>query len=294
MKRRCLCWADAAPAKMTRKSLRLALLACCCAAHAAGARALPLYRDPNATVDERVADLLARMTLEEKVAQLLHPWPSKLNASAAIQLYGATGLGALYGWGVELPGLNTTASINVLQETFFNTSRLGIPVTLVAETLHSSVTGGTAFPNPTLLASSWNTSLVAAVGAVIAAEARASGVQRGFAPVLQVTTDPRFGRFEEAFGEDPLLVSAMGVAMVLGQQGAPVGPSAYADDPTAKLSCEAKHAVAYGYSGRDWYRADGGCGAWCWRRARSPRGAGGMCTWGPPQWRPLYTRAVLY
>lgn len=173
------------------------------ATRAAGAdAALPRYRDPNATVDERVADLLPRMTLEEKVAQLLHPWPSaNTNATEVLATYGATGLGALYAYGVTFPGMNWTESLNYLQESFLNTSRLGIPVTLVSETLHSSVNGGTAFPNPTLLASTWNASLLTAVGTIIAMEARAAGSSRGFSPVLQVTTDPRFGRFEEAYGE---------------------------------------------------------------------------------------------
>jgi beta-glucosidase len=133
-------------------------------------------------------------------------------------------------------------------------SRLGIPVATISETLHSSVEGGTAFPNPTLLGSTWDTDLVQAIGSVIGLEARAAGITRGFAPVLQVVTDPRFGRYEEAFAEDPHLVARMGVAMVQGQQGTGF-PSAYLED-TAHIACEAKHAVAYAASGRDWYRAD--------------------------------------
>jgi len=234
------------------------------AASLAAALALPpgappasaLYRNASAPVNDRVADLLARMTLEEKVAQLLNPWPSKFNCSEILRLYGDTSVGAVYAYAVTncLPGQNVTAALNYLQDALTARSRLGIPVATISETLHSSVAGGAAFPCPTLLGQTWDVATVAAVGGAIGAEARANGVTRGFAPVLQVATDPRFGRYEEAFGEDPHLVSRMGVAMVTGQQGTG-GPSTYLED-TAHVSCEAKHAIAYAVSGRDWYRAD--------------------------------------
>lgn len=216
----------------------------------------PLYLDPTQPVDDRVQDLVSRMTVEEKVAQLLHPWPTKFTCAQLLNLYGSTGFGAVYAYSITdcLPGQNNTAALNYLQETLLANSRLGIPVATVSETLHSSYEDGTAFPNPTLLGSTWDTALVEAIGGVIGLEARASGITRGFAPVLQVVTDPRFGRYEESFGEDPFLVSRMGVAMTQGQQGTG-GPSTYLED-TAHISCEAKHAVAYAASGRDWYRAE--------------------------------------
>ena len=216
-----------------------------------------LYRDPTQPVNARVADLLARMTLEEKVNQLLNPWPVKLTCQQIIDAYGSTGVGALYAYAItdcEAPGQNHSDAQNYLQAYFLNNSRLGIPVAAISETLHSSVEGGAAFPNPTLLGQTWDVALVEAVGAVIGLEARTAGVTRGFAPVLQVVTDPRFGRYEEAFGEDPYLVSRMGVAMTRGQQGTG-GASTYLED-VAHVSCEAKHAIAYAASGRDWYRAD--------------------------------------
>ncbi len=249
-----------------------------------------LYKDPAQPVNARVADLLSRMTLAEKVAQLLNPWPVKLTCKQIIEAYGDTGVGALYAYAIsscEAPGQEHYAAQNYLQAYLLNRTRLGIPVATISETLHSSVEGGTAFPNPTLLGQTWDVALVEAVGAVIGLEARTAGVTRGFAPVLQVATDPRFGRYEEAFGEDMHLVSRMGVAMISGQQGtggvrvllrapppqaralnsnpcAPTpGPppsptkqaSTYLED-TAHVSCEAKHAIAYAASGRDWYRAD--------------------------------------
>ena len=215
-----------------------------------------LYRDPSQPVNGRVADLLSRMTLQEKVNQLLNPWPSKYNCSQLIEMYGSTGVGALYAYSINacLPGLDHIDSQNYLQEIFINNSRLGIPVATISETLHSSIQDGAAFPNPTLLGQTWDVALVEAVGAVIGLEARTAGITRGFAPVLQVVTDPRFGRYEEAFAEDMYLVSRMGVAMVRGQQGTG-GASTYLED-VAHVSNEAKHAIAYAAGGRDWYRTD--------------------------------------
>jgi beta-glucosidase len=215
-----------------------------------------LYRNASAPVNVRVADLLARMTLEEKVAQLLNPWPTSFNCKDILREYGNTSVGAVYAYSIVdcIDGQNNSESLNYLQEALTTSSRLGIPVATISETLHSSLKDGTAFPNPTLLGQTWNESLVRAVGAVIGAEARACGVTRGFAPVLQVVSDSRFGRYEEAFGECALIVARMGVAMIQGQQGTG-GPSTYLED-TAHVSCEAKHAIAYAASGRDWYRAD--------------------------------------
>ena len=197
----------------------------------------PLYRDPDAPVDARVADLLARMTLEEKVAQLLEPFPGEFNSSALLARFGAAGVGAVYATGLNdgLLAADWYDAIFAFQTALVAGSRLGIPATIVSETLHSSGgsthDNGTAFPGPTLLSSSFNASLVEAVGAAVGAEARAGGFLRGNAPVLQVVTDPRFGRFEEAFGEDPFLVARMGVAMILGQQGPSAGgPSGYLND----------------------------------------------------------------
>ena len=214
------------------------------------------YKDPSAPVEDRVADLLPRMTLQEKVAQLLSPWPTKFNCSQLLSLYGSTGFGAVYAYSIEncVGQQNNSVALTYLQQQLTASSRLGIPVAAISETLHSSVEGGAAFPNPTLLGSTWDVALVQAIGGVIGLEARSAGITRGFAPVAQVVTDGRFGRYEEAFGEDPYLVSRMAVAMVQGQQGTGF-PSAYLND-TAHISCEAKHAVAYAASGRDWYRAD--------------------------------------
>jgi hypothetical protein len=202
------------------------------AAASAASAPPPLYLDPDAPVDARVADLLARMTLDEKVAQLLEPFPGEYNSSELLARFGSTGVGAVYatGLGDGLLAPDMYGAIGAFQSALAARSRLGIPTTIVAETLHSSGAStrdnGTAFPGPASLGASFNTSLVAAVGAVIGSEARAGGFLRGNAPVLQVVTDPRFGRFEEAFGECPFLVARMGVAMLLGQQGPTAGGGA--------------------------------------------------------------------
>jgi len=214
------------------------------------------YRNAALPVNARVADLLARMTPTEKVNQLLSPWPTKFNCTDILAAFGSTSVGAIYAYSISGcgRGLSGHDALNFLQGTLVNSSRLGIPVATISETLHSSVQGGAAFPNPTLLGQTWDAALVEAIGAVIGLEARTAGISRGFAPVLQVVTDPRFGRYEEAFGEDPFIVATLGAAMVRGQQGTG-GPSAYLED-VQHVSCEAKHFVAYGFSGRDFYRAE--------------------------------------
>lgn len=238
-------------------ALRLSTLGLVCLTSAISVRgpARPWLLDAAAPIDERVAALLSAMTLEEKVNQLLIPWPDSYNATSLLAKYGSTSLGAVYAYSISFPGMTASDSLNYLQAMLLNSSRLGIPVTYISETLHSSVSGGAAFPNPTLLSATWDVNLIEAVGAVIGLEARIAGVGRGYAPVLQVTTDPRFGRYEEAYGEDPFLVSRCGLAMVLGQQGAAGGPDTYINS-SVKVALEAKHAAAYAFSGRDWGRAD--------------------------------------
>ena len=237
---------------------------------------VPLYKLADQPVDDRVSDLLSRMTVEEKVAQMLNPVMASYEYFAAN--FSNTSVGTIYsGLGGATCG-STYACQNAIQALFLNSSRLGIPASFIGETLHSGgCSGGTIFPVPVLLGASFDVDLVSRIGTSIARQARACGIDRGLSPVLQVDTDPRFGRFEEAYGEDPFLVSVMGVAMAAAHQGNVLGPSAYINDTEVSLpmtlactqlpskppsravqhfACEAKHALAYGYGGRDWYRAD--------------------------------------
>jgi beta-glucosidase len=218
----------------------------------------PLYKVAGAPIPARVADLLSRMTLLEKINQLVQLWdaPDHRNYDDIISTYGNTSLGAVYGFWILNEGDNRTRyqAQNDLQRYLTTKSRLGIPVSVVEETLHSGMDKGTVFPMPALLGATWDVDLLKSIGAVIALESRAGGSDRGFSPELQVDTDPRFGRTEEAFGEDPKLVAALGVAMSTGMMGSTDGPNSYIG--VNSVVCEAKHAVAYGQSGKDAYRTD--------------------------------------
>lgn len=152
------------------------------------------YRDATQPVNVRVADLLSRMTTEEKVAQLLNPFGS---ADSIIERYNATGVGGA--WGERLSGgdprfKNTQDAQNHLQQTIINSSRHGIPVSVYVEGLHGGPGGGTIFPAPVNMGNSWNATLLRMIGTAVGHEARIGGCDRVFAPELQVDTDPRFGR----------------------------------------------------------------------------------------------------
>ena len=234
------------------------------AASASAAAARPLYLDPTAPVDARTADLVSRMTLEELVAQTLNPVGESnnpaggfaVNVSSIIARYNLTGLGSVY-TGVGGCAHTTTRAgcQNFLQATIMNSSRLGIPISFIGETLVSGTAGATIFPQPVLRGAAFDVALEARIGESIARQARLGGVDRGLSPVLQVDTDARFGRFEEAYGEDPFLVATLGVAVATALQGGAEGPHEYVAT-NASVSCEAKHALSYGYGGRDWYGTD--------------------------------------
>ena len=120
--------------------------------------------------------------------------------------------------------------------------RLGIPNLQAGEALHGVVTGGaTSFPQSIALGATWDPALMEQIGVVIGQEARAVGVHQIFAPMLGLARDPRWGRVEETYGEDPYLVSRMGVAYIEGVQG--VGAERFGPD---KVIATPKHLVADG------------------------------------------------
>jgi beta-glucosidase len=188
-----------------------------------------LYRRKALPIERRVADLLGRMTLEEKVRQLdLYSGATALvdrhtdSTHAATQavflpdkaqgLWGNLGVGGIH-------DLNPTAEqANVIQKWVIEHNRLGIPALFIEEALHGFDTG-TVFPAPINLAATWNPDIAQRTGAAIAAEARATGVDMILAPVLDLAREPRWGRVEEDFGEDPYLTGRLGVAFVRGAQG---------------------------------------------------------------------------
>jgi len=192
------------------------------------------YRNPALPPDERVHDLLSRMTLEEKVAQMTGIWKGKAErlvdeqggfdaAKARTAFPGGHGLGQV-GRPSDSGGGRKAREMaeltNAIQRFFIEESRLGIPVMFHEECLHGlAAEGATSFPQPIALAGSFDPSLVEDLYAMIAAEARLRGAHHALTPVVDVARDPRWGRVEETFGEDPHLAGRMGVAAVRGFQG---------------------------------------------------------------------------
>ena len=204
------------------------------------------------SVDERVELLAAKMTQPEKVAQLLSAHVDE-DTAEVVASYSQLGFGVACLPTRHSPN-NATHQLNwrnELQQSIMGSSRLGIPVSFRGELLHSgAVAGTTVFPMPCLLGAAWNRSLARAVAAAAAAEATAGGIDYGFGPVLQVATDARWGRVNEAFGEDPTLVTELGLAAVEGFQGAPGSTGEYIRDE-AKLPMQAKHFAMYGQISHD-------------------------------------------
>ena len=188
----------------------------------------PPYRDPKIPIDRRVNDLLSRMTLEEKVAQMLCLWGEKKLITDRVGRFSTDSAPKWFRIGIgriERPqdGHDARAEaefVNAIQRWVRDSTRLGIPILFNEEALHGlDALGATSFPQAIALASTWNTDLVQRVFAATAAEARARGVHQVLAPVVDVARDPRWGRIEETYGEDPYLVARMGVAAVRGFQG---------------------------------------------------------------------------
>jgi beta-xylosidase len=214
---------------------------------------------PGQPIAARVAALLAAMTLEEKAAQLAADCSSSLNYTA--EPFAATGFGII---GIECSSFANASTTDVAgrialarayQLDALRVSRLGIPVTFHIETSHCGAAGGTIFPMGITQGASWDVDLVGEVAAVIGLEARAWGGTRGLSPEINVVTDPRFGRSEENFGSDPLLVTKMAERATVALQGGDgAGPDEYL--APAGVAAEAKHCCAYGVSGLDGGSAD--------------------------------------
>jgi beta-glucosidase len=202
--------------------------------------ATPAYRNPALPPARRVKDLLARMTLEEKAAQMMCVWQKKAEtlvdgqgnfdlAKAKKAFRHRRGLGQV-GRPSDAGGARDSANnrnartmaelTNAIQKFFLEHSRLGIPVIFHEECLHGhAAIGGTSFPQPIGLAATFNPELVESLFSMTAAETRARGAHQALTPVVDVARDPRWGRVEETYGEDPYLVSRMGIAAVRGFQG---------------------------------------------------------------------------
>jgi beta-glucosidase len=183
--------------------------------------ATPPYRNPDLPVDERVADLLGRMTLEEKVGQMTQA--ERAVVFGQPELIAEWQLGSVLSGGGSTPPGNMpedwVAMINTFQEQALST-RLGIPIIYGIDAVHGhgNVYGATVFPHNIGLGATRDPELVAEIGAATAAEVRATGIPWNFSPCLCVTRDERWGRTYESFGEDPRLVAQM-TSIVGGYQG---------------------------------------------------------------------------
>ncbi len=206
-----------------------------------------IFLDAKRHIDQRVEDLLKQMTLSEKIAQLGSAWFSEFldgeqfSRTNAARLL-ANGLGQVTRIaGVSaLPPVECARMANTIQRYLVEETRLGIPA-IVHEECCSGLMGlgGTTFPQIIGLASTWDPELAEKMAAVIRTQMRAMGAHQALAPVLDIGRDPRWGRIEETFGEDPVLVSQFGMAYVRGLQG---------DSLKNGVMATGKHFVGYSQS----------------------------------------------
>lgn len=223
----------------------------------------PPYQDPRRPTPERVQDLLARLSLAEKLLQITAIWDAKgallgadgrldaarLHANFPLGLghvsrpsdrKGEGGFSGTHGRGPRA----TAELVNALQRQAVNHTRWGIPLLCHEEGLHGyAAAGATCFPQAIALAGSFDPALVEAVNAVTAREMRARGVVLALTPVLDIARDARWGRIEETFGEDPHLVAEMGLAAVRGLQGPPTADRRL---PPHKVFATLKHLAGHG------------------------------------------------
>ncbi len=199
-----------------------------------GRGAIPAYKNTSLPTARRVKDLLSRMTLQEKAAQMVCIWQQKpqtlvdaegnfdaQKAKAAFR--DRRGLGQVGRPSDAGKGKNAREMAeltNAIQKFFLENSRLGIPVMFHEECLHGhAAVDGTSFPQPIALGATFNPELVEQIFTATAAEAGLRGTHQALTPVVDVAREPRWGRVEETYGEDPFLVSRLGIAAVRGFQG---------------------------------------------------------------------------
>ncbi len=216
-------------------------------------KATPPYKNPKLPIEERIKDLLGRMTLREKARQLdmysgahdflkkderadhTHAKPdAKFDPEKAANVLGHLGVGSIH-------DIYPSAQLyNTIQRWVIESNPLGIPAIFIEEGLHGYLgLDQTVFPQSVNLASTWNRKLAREEGHAIGSEARAAGVDMLLAPVVNIARDPRWGRVEETFGEDPYFSGQIGLAYVEGMQG-----KSLATDSTC--ISEPKHFAAYG------------------------------------------------
>lgn len=211
------------------------------------------YKNPNAPLETRVTDLLARMTLDEKIAQMHAAWlhlsedgnhrirgdrfTGESDSLAALLRHGLGQITRPMGTGSVDPRAGVRA-LNRLQKQMIEDTRLGIPVLSHEECLSGLMArDATLFPSSLAYGATWNPGLIQRVGAMIGAEMLSMGGRQGLAPVLDVARDARWGRTEETFAEDPYLTGVLATRYVQGLQG-----------PDRRVLATLKHYVGHSYS----------------------------------------------
>jgi beta-glucosidase len=183
---------------------------------------VPDYKNPKLPIQQRVHDLLGRMTLEEKVEQLAgRPHLGILDTTGRFNdTTGAEALRELFSVDSKFTPRDAAILRNAVQRFMLEKTRLGIPTIFMGEALHGFMESqATSFPQALSLASTWDPALVKRAFTAAADEMASAGDDQAFTPVLGLARDPRWGRTEETYGEDPYLVSRMGVAAIEGLQG---------------------------------------------------------------------------
>ena len=214
------------------------------------------YRNPNLPLEQRVADLLSRMTLEEKIAQLTSAMERTVNVSdpksSLVDAKGSflperaavlikDGIGQISRPSGMRGPRQMAEFTNSIQKWAKENTRLGIPILFHEECLHGhAAVKGTSFPQAIALASTWDPKIVEDVFSATANEVRARGSHQCLTPVLDLARDPRWGRTEETYGEDPYLAARIGVAAVKGFQG--TGPNI----DRSHVIATAKHFAVHG------------------------------------------------
>jgi beta-glucosidase len=202
---------------------------------ATGASAQSGYQDPHASIPSRVADLLKRMTLEEKVGQMTQP--AVLNMQGDCQWAGGNLVdscmkhilvdlksGSVLSGGGETPPQNTPKDwadmVNSIQKYAIDNSRLHIPIVYGVDAVHghNNVLGATKFPQQVGVGATWDPQVAEAMGESTSRVVKATGPQWDFAPVEDISRDTRWGRYYETFSEDPYLAGSLGAANIQGLQ----------------------------------------------------------------------------
>jgi beta-glucosidase len=207
----------------------------------------PGYLIPDRPTSERVEDLLSRMTVDEKLAQLTSYWFHELRdgqefPNAKMRVLLASGIGQIsrVGGASTLIPPDVARAGNTIQKFLVGETRLGIPAILHEESCVGYMAlGGTIFPQMIGVASTWDPDLTKEMASEIRRQLLAVGARQTLAPVLDVARDPRWGRTEETFGEDPLLAAQFGVAYIKGLQGA---------DQEPRVMATGKHFVGHSQS----------------------------------------------